>query len=65
MSTVELPPGFAERFSSALRSGVNHIPQLDLTEPERYYLQHQIRYELDEQMMKGLDLFLSKFRARQ
>lgn len=62
MATREPDSEFVERFSAALRFGIMHISDLHLSEAERHYLQHQIKYELDERMMSGLDLFLSKLR---
>jgi chorismate dehydratase len=66
ISRRKLPPDFEKSFQSALTWGVNHreesIIMADkphITEQELIsYLQNDISYSLDEQKLKGMELFL-------
>lgn len=70
VSTVPLSAAFLESFNSALRFGVTHIPAMLSENPQvaaipgaAAYLTESIRYELDAEKRKGLELFLEKMKS--
>jgi chorismate dehydratase len=65
MSVKPLNPDFIQQLNFALRTGIEHIPELMKILPALpdidldYYFRHHISYELDEAKWQGLNRFLS------
>jgi chorismate dehydratase len=71
ISTKPLPEDTMTAFNQALRTGLEHLPELIKILPSMPdfhladYYEHNISYELDEAKWKGLNLFLDKISPRQ
>ena len=68
VSNTKIETSFLEKFSAALQHGLNHIPEIltDLKTKNNFsfdveeYLQHHIKFKLDDEKRKGMEMFLRR-----